>query len=301
MDDLLVLLVTEHRQFGWKINLYSALLQSGNSLQILGLPNSREEIEKGASETEIALLKTVNEASDEVLIKAYSREKNKSKIPASTIENLIRPRIEKICSKILDLARQTEIPIFFREAAGNRIVHAHNRIEALPENSRCRFNFIKDNRGLRYFITLTNGEEEIELQQHPAIILSNEPCIVLLGNKIHRVENIDSKKLLPFFSKTHIDVPAASEKLYIEKFILKTIPKYEVRIEGIEMKGKKPEQKAILVLEEDFYSRLIFSLYFQYDTQRFLPTANLRKRRKSPRNLLRLSKPQQRQVLATNK
>jgi SNF2 family DNA or RNA helicase len=279
VDDQLILLVTKHRQFGWKMNLYSALLQTGNSLRILGLPNLKDEIEKGLSEAEIALLKAVNEVADEALIKAYSKEKDKSKIPQTTIDNLIRPRIEKNCPKILSLAQQTNIPVFFREATGNRTIYAHNRIELLPEQSRCLFNFIKDEKGLRYLITLTNGEEEILLQQYPAIILSHEPCIVLIGDKIHRVENIDSKKLLPFLTKTHIDVPATSEKLYIEKFVLKTIPKYEVRIEGIEMNEKHPERKAILVLEEDFYSSLIFSLFFQYDNQRFIPTVNRRKRR----------------------
>jgi SNF2 family DNA or RNA helicase len=279
MDEKLILVVTEHRPFGWKINLYSAVLQPGNSLRILGLPNIKEEIEKGIDATVIALLKAADEVSDEALLKAYSRTKDKSKIPQNTIDNLIRPRIEKNCPKIVNLALQTHLPVFFREAAGNRVIYAHNRIEALAETSRCLFNFIKNENGLHYFITLTNEDEEIVLQQHPAIVLSNEPCIVLLGDKIHRVENIDSKKLLPFFNKTHIDVPASSEKLYLEKFILKTIPKYEVRIDGIEMNEKKPVKQAILVLEEDFYSRLTFSLFFQYDSQRFLPTINPRKRR----------------------
>jgi SNF2 family DNA or RNA helicase len=279
MDEKLILVVSEHRPFGWKIGLYSAVLQPGNSLRILGRPNIKEEIDKGMDETGIALLKAVDEVSDEALLKVYSRTKDKSKIPQTTIDNLIRPRIEKNCPKIVDLAQRTQIPLFFREAVGNRTIYAHDRIELLHEASRCLFNFIKDEKGLHYFITLTNGDEEIVLQQYPAVVLSNEPCIVLLGDKVHRVENIDSKKLLPFFNKTHIDVPASSEKLYLEKFILKTIPKYEVRIEGIEMKEKKPTKQAVLVLEEDFYSRLVFSLFFQYGAQRFQPAANPRKQR----------------------
>jgi len=279
MNDQLILAVTEHRPFGWKINLYSAVYQSDDSIRILGLPGMKEEIEKGASDIKIALLKAANDTSDAALLKAYSREKDKSKLPQSTIDNLIRPRIEKNCSKMLLLALQTRIPIFFRESAGSRIIFTSNRLEILPDTSRCLFNFIKDEKGLRYFITLTNEDEEIALQQKPAVVLSNEPCVVVIGNKIHRVENIDSKKLIPFFTKTHIPVPAHSEKLYIQKFILKTIPQYEVQIEGIEMEEKRPERTAVLVMEEDFFSRLIFSLFFQYGNQRFIPTTKLRKRR----------------------
>ena len=279
MNDQLVLVVTEHRPFGWKINLYSAVYQSDDSIRILGLPTIKEEIEKGASEPTIDLLKAANDTSDAALLKAYSREKTKSKIAQSTIDNLIRPRIEKNCTKMLSLALQTSIPIFFREIPGSRIVFTSNRLKILPESSRCLFNFIKDEKGLRYFITLTNEDEEIVLQQEPAVVLSDEPCIVLLGKEIHRVDNIDSKKLVPFFTKTHIQVPAQSEKLYIQKFILKTIPQYDVRIEGIEMIEKHPEKTAILVLEEDFFSRLVFSLFFQYGIQRFVPTTRKRKQR----------------------
>ena len=279
MNDQLILVVTEHRPFGWKVNLYSALFQSDDSIRILGLPNTQEEIDKGASETTIALLKAAHETSDEALLKAYSREKDKTKIAQSTIDNLIRPRIEKNCSKILQLSLQSGIPVFFRDIHGSRIVFTSNRLEILPESSRCVFNFIKDENGLRYFISLTNKDEEIVLQQAPAIVLSDEPCVVVLGKQIHRVENIDSKKLIPFFTKTHIHVPEQHEKLYIQKFILKTIPQFEVQIEGIDMKENHPERTAVLVLEEDFYSRLVFSLFFQYGNQRFIPTTKQRKRR----------------------
>jgi len=277
VDDKLVLIITEHLRFGWKINLYSAIELSSESVQILGLPNINEEIEKGASKAEIDLCKAVKDISDEVLLKAYVGNKDKSNIPQSTIDNLIRPRIEKQCPKIFDLALQTDIPIYFREMPNARVVYTHHKIDLLPEKSRCLFHFIKDKNGLRYFISLTNKDEEILLQEKPAIVLSNEPCIVLLGNKVHRVEDIDSKKLIPFFDKTHINVPLSSEKMYIEKFVLKTIPKYDVQIEGIEMIQTHPDKKAVLTLEEDFQSRLALSLVFRYGGRSFTFTANPRK------------------------
>jgi SNF2 family DNA or RNA helicase len=277
--DKLILIITEHRRFGWKINLCSATEQSPVSIRILGLPNINEEIEKGASDAEVALWKAVNDISDEVLLKAYVRDKDKSNIPQSTVDNLIRPRIEKQCSKILDLARQTDIPFYFRETPTFRAISDHDKIELLPEKSRCLFNFIKDENGLHYFISLTNKDGEILLQEKPAIVLSNEPCAVLLGNKIHQVENIDAKKLTPFFDKTHIDVPASSEKIYIEKFILKTIPKFDVRIEGIETIQRNPGKKAVLELGEDFNSHLMLSLFFLYGDRRLVHTTNPRKRR----------------------
>jgi SNF2 family DNA or RNA helicase len=102
---------------------------------------------------------------------------------------------------------------------------------------------------------------------------------VLLNKQIHRVNDIGAIKLKPFFTKTHIQVPAAAEKEYIQKFVIKTIPKYEVKIEGIEMFEKQPVKQAILVLEEDFYQCLCLSLYFRYDDRRF-EASTLIKRKK---------------------
>jgi SNF2 family DNA or RNA helicase len=277
--DKLVLIITEHRRFGWKINLYSAVDQFPDNIRILGIPNINEEIERGASGVEVALWKTISEISDVALLKAYVSVKDRPNIPQSTVDNLIRPRIEMQYPKILELARQTDIPLYIRESPTFRAIPDRNKLELLPEKSRCLFNFIKEKEGLRYFISLTNRDKEILLQEKPAVVLSNEPCVVILGNKIHEVENIDSKKLTPFFDKTHIYVPAESEKLYIEKFILKTIPKYDVRIEGIEMIRRYPDKKAILELGEDFNSRLMFSLFFLYGDRRLPYTHNPRKRR----------------------
>lgn len=278
MNETLILVISEHRQFGWKLNLFSAELQTGSSFYLLGIPNLKEEIKKGISDTEITLINTMNEISDDALIKAYSKEKDKTKILQSTIDNLIRPRIEQNCAKILALASHANIPVYFRENIKEKAFSESNQVEILSNPSHCLFSFVKDEKGLRYFISLTNEENEISLQQTPAIILAQNPCIVLLGNKLHQVENIEAIKLTPFFTKTHIEVPVASEKMYIQKFIIKTIPKYEVKIEGIEMQEKRPRKEAVLVLEEDFYQRLCFSLFYQYDNQRFTPTLQKKKK-----------------------
>jgi len=272
VSEKLILVLSEHRQFGWKLNLLKAESRVGGSLYLQGIPDIKAEIQTGTSPDVISLMKVVDEVSDKALLKAYSKEKNKDKIPQSTIDNLIRPRIERNCPKILALALQTNTPVYFRQEIKSSAISDYNQIQILPEPTRCLFNFVKDEKGLRYFISLTNEDAEISLQQDRAIILSDEPCVVLLGNKIYQVENIEGKKLIPFFSKTHIEVPASSEKIYIQKFIVKTIPKYEVKIEGIEMNEKNPDKKAILILEQDFSQCLCLSLFFQYDNQRFTPS-----------------------------
>ena len=270
----LILTITEHPHFGWKMNLYAADTDRGMNFVLSGIPEASADL----SETLNSLMREVEKISEKALLKAFSKDKDKASIPQNTMENYVRPYIEKICVRITELALTENIPFFFR-ADGAKPVSERNRVELLAEPSRCLFNFIRDKKGLRYFISLSNGDEEISLQRKPVAVLSNEPCIVLLGNKIHRIDDIDAKKLSPFFSKTHIEIPAAAEKDYIGKFVLKAIPNYEVRIEGIAMKEINAAKKAILVLEEDFHARPVLSLFFDYDGRRFKPTTNLKKRK----------------------
>lgn len=268
----LIIVIQPHPQFGWRPFLYAADRDVNEGWRIIGVPVKETLRKEGASQAVLDLVQAVDDISDNNLINAYSRQKDKTKIDQSVIENLIRPRIEKNCSKILSLAEELNLPFFYREKSTQKYFSSFNEIELLPEKSKCIFNFIKDEDGLRYFIRVMNANRAVDLQQPIVHILSQEPCIVLFGKDIHRIESIDAKKLLPFFLKDYILVPAVSEKAYIQKFVIKTIPQYEVNIEGIDMKERTPEKRAVLALEEDFYQQLALSLSFQYDEQRLTPT-----------------------------
>jgi len=275
VEEKLILVVSKHRQFGWKFNIYWARELPSGSVEILGIPIAKEEEQKGTPEIVVKLIKLIDEVSDKALMKAYSKQKNtvnfRDEISQETIDNLIRPRIEINIRKVISLALQSSLPVYLREDLSMKTLYERYLVDILPEPTHCLFNFVKDENGLRYFISLTNGDDEISLQEKPAYILSQEPCVILLGNKIHRVENIESKKLVPFFDKEHISVPATAEKTYIKSFILKTIPKYEVKIDGIEMTEIFPARKALLVLDEDFHQQLTLFLHFQYDNQNINP------------------------------
>ena len=271
----LILVVSKHHRFGWKFNIYWAQEQKNGSVEILGVPDATKEEQKGIPEIDLKLIKLIDEVSDRSLMKAYSRSRNtvqfRNEVSQDTCEKLIRPRIEINIRRVISLAQQSSLPVYLREDITHKTLAGNNRVHILPSPAYCLFNFVKDANGLRYFISLINEEHEISLQRKPAFILSQEPCIILLGNKIHRVENIESKKLVPFLNKKYISVPVAAEKAYIQTFILNTIPRYEVKIEGLEMTELCPVRKAILTLEEDFYQQLTLSLHFHYDKNKINP------------------------------
>ena len=275
MEEKLILIISQHYRFGWKFNIRWAREFKDGSLEILGVPNVKEAEQKGLSEINIKLIKLIDEVSDVSLMKAYSRQKSliqfMDEVTVSTIQDIIRPRIEINIRRVINLAPQFTLPIYLREDLSCKTLNARNHVNILPEFSHCLFNFVKDKDGLRYFISLTNEEQEISLQKKPVCILSMEPCIIILESEIHRVENIVSKKLVPFFDKKYIPVPATAEKTYIQNFILKIIPKYEVKIEGIEMNELCPVRQAVLTLKEDFYLQPALFLHFKYNHHKINP------------------------------
>jgi len=275
VEEKLILVVSQHHRFGWKFNIRWARELENECVEILGVPNAKEEEQKGMSEINIKLIKLIDEVSDISLMKAYSRQNSvihfMNEVTRETIENIIRPRIEINVRRVINLALQSSLLVYLREDLANKTLSARHLVRILPSSAHCLFNFIKDDKGLRYFISLTNENCEISLQKKPVCVLSQEPCVILLGNKIHRVENMEAKKMIPFFDKAYIPVPSAAEKTYIKSFILKTIPKYEVKIEGLEMTELVPSRQATLTLEEDFYQQLTLFLHFRYNHHKINP------------------------------
>ena len=271
----IIIVVSKHRRFGWKFYIYWGREQPNDRVEILGTPKANDGELKGMSDIDCQLIRLIDEVSDASLMRAYSRQTNllafMEEVTQRTIDNLIRPRIELNCRRIVELASQSSLPVYLRNDLSNKMLYAPYLVGILPASSRCIFNFVKDDAGLRYFISLSNDQQEMSLQRTTACILSQNPCVILLGRKIHRVENVESKKLTPFFNKPHINVPAATEKLYINNFILKTIPKYEVKIEGLEMTEIHPVRQAVLVLDEDLHQHLTFFVYFRYDHHQLNP------------------------------
>ncbi len=267
----LILVLSLHPVFGWKFNVHSAELTESENIQILGTPTAAQEEKRGTSEKIIKMIKLGSDISDQALMKAYSKKKSfaefKKELTEDTLERYIRPHIETANRKIVELARQTDIPVFLRENVSNKFLYERLNIRIIKTLTECLFNFVKDEQGLRYFISLTNEGREISLQTEQAIIISERPSVVLIGDEIHTVETIESKKLTPFFTKEYISVPASSEEVYIKNFVLKTMQDYKVRIKGIPVNKIKPEKEALLSLEKDFQDELVIVVWFQYNRQ----------------------------------
>jgi superfamily II DNA or RNA helicase len=179
---------------------------------------------------------------------------------------------------VIELAQQTDIPVFWREDLSSDMLYERRRLQIVPSPAECVYNFVKDADGLRYYISLTCQGRQISLQKKPGLVLSEKPCVVVTGKEIFCVENTEARKLKPFFVKSHIDVPVQTEEAYLKSFVFKTMKTYEVNIQGIAVRKIEPAKQAYLSLERDFHQKLVFILSFQYeDAPRIFPDSSKRK------------------------
>jgi SNF2 family DNA or RNA helicase len=87
-------------------------------------------------------------------------------------------------------------------------------------------------------------------------------------------ENLNAKRLIPFFEKDVVTIPNSHEEKYYSSFILNTVRDFEVHASGFTVLEESVERKAVLALERNlaFQPRLV--LYFYYGNEKFTPNSS---------------------------
>jgi hypothetical protein len=163
--DKIILVLYEHRYLGWKYSAFLAEETESGSMRILGAPYVEQKEEEGCGKETMQLIKLVGEISDQSLMKLYSKKKSVAdfhkEITPELLDKYIRPRIETVNHKLTLIAGTADIPVFIRTDLSNNTLFVQNRLEVIPVQSSCLFNFEKKEGELRYYITMSNRNKEI--------------------------------------------------------------------------------------------------------------------------------------------
>ncbi|MDR1584118.1 MAG: DEAD/DEAH box helicase [Prevotellaceae bacterium] len=236
----------------------------------------REIIERKSSCFEMlsveqkAIVSNYEKYTEKTLMKNFSKEKYtndfRDKVTPGKIEHFIRPIIESAHRKIVTLIRKANIPVYLREKVKTRNLHDSNRILVSDSDSDVIFNFQKEDSGeLIYFIQVKSENEIIDLKSRFFAVISNEPAIVIIDDKLFTFNDIDAKKLQPFITKDNIRVHAASYKTYLEKFVVNCMEKYEMKSTGLTINDINPAKQALLNLIYNLNMQPVLCLSFRYD------------------------------------
>ena len=274
MKEKVILTLFKHAQWGYVLQPVLVEGTSTGVLNVLNIVSEHSSCFGMLTDIQQQIVRYSERYSDEVLMKSFSKEKTVfdfyKTVKPNIIEHYIRPVIEQYHLKIAALLYGSGLELYHRSEVKNRILYASNRIHYSAEPVHVIFHFIRDDvSGLRYFIRLRQQDQIIELKDKSLAVLCHEPAVVVVDNQLFIFKDIDSKKLLPFFTKDFIAVPVASEQAYIRKFVVNCVRNYEVVAEGLSVVQISPPKKACLSLQKDLMNHTKLLLEFDYDGKRY--------------------------------
>lgn len=213
------------------------------------------------------LVKIINEYTDRILFKLFSKDKSVKefleKITSDKIETYIRPYIERRLYKCFTLARDENIPLYFQKTKTGTL-HFEDQLYLAEDNAEPVFKFVRDEIQSAYSLSLEYGGEHIDLRKGPVDIICMAPCIIKDDHNIIFVSDVEGSKLKPFFTKDNILIPKKAELKYFSGFVLNTINSFKVECTGFEIIEIVPEKRAFLELENGLKGSPVLILKYKY-------------------------------------
>ena len=216
---------------------------------------------------ETGLVKIIEEYSDNQLLKVFSKKKISTQDFLSSVDEIlyerqIRPYIERRLLRCTELFAGSDIPIFLKKQHNN--IYESDRLWFQDDMANAVFSFSRNTEGLQYFLTVKYNEETIRLTGKNGFVLVNEPCRLVLGNRVFQFDDIDGKKLLPFFKRPTISIRTETEKKFLETFAKPIIQKYQVQATGFIITDQHLQPKPVLSLEANLNGLPVLMLRFKY-------------------------------------
>ena len=256
MELRFVITLNEHRKLGYLFAPYLIRRDQSPDFYTIYERVAIHNLSKYSSilsPEEVQLVKNIEEYSDTNLQKLFSKKKVSSRefisaITPDLLDQHVRPFIEKRMARCVDIFTFNPVPIYYKLLQAN--IYESDRIKEVNDEVSSVFNFIKTPDGLRYFLSLEFNGNELKLTGTEGTIIINEPCHVLIDDKLFICRDIDGKKITPFFSKEFITVPESAERKFFEGFVIE---------------DNKFTPKPIISIESDLNGRFFILLKFIYD------------------------------------
>ncbi len=223
------------------------------------------------------LVEIIEKYSDENLVKKFSRAGSVSEFFSSLkpgyFEKHITPFIEKQMFKVASILMLSPVRLLNKEVKYANL-YDEDEIAVQPVFAHPVFYFERLENETRYKLKVFLDKNEVLLRTPNLKVVSNDPCLLIYRNRLLVFENLNAKKLVPFFEKDKVTVPHSIEGKYYSGFVLNTIRDNEVYAEGFQIIKRDLDKKAVFVLEKNLKLEPAFVLYFYYGDEKFLPNSN---------------------------
>lgn len=269
-----IIALTEHRAVG---NIFVPLLiEKDRSYFTVKKVVKLRDVKSGEvqlSDSELELLKTIENYSDENLTKKFSKKADQvnffQNMDPDLFQNHISPFIDKYIYKCILLLMKGNTRLYYKQAKYSNL-YDEDQININQTFSDSVFYFTRDASGTKYQLKISHEGKPVSLLKKTIRMVCTQPCCFVYLNRLYVFTGLSGKKLIPFLSKDIVSIPRQAEDKYYQTFILNTIKESEVRATGFEIIESNPPRKTILSLEQDLALRPVIVVKFKYDNNLYL-------------------------------
>lgn len=274
MTEKIVLTLTKHPIWGFILQPVLVKENEYGMLAILEYADSKSTGFAQLNELAKQIVLLSEKYADTALMEAYISPKEKvktvavfhKKVKPELIEGTIRPFIEDIHRQMLQLLKGSELAFYIREKVNIRHLYESDLAIIPNEAPKVVFHFRKNEEDscIRYSIRVSADGENIDLIGKTSILLCSEPAALIMDDRLLLFENIDLKKLKPFFLKEEVEIPSSYENTYIKTFVRNCLENNEVVAEGIDIQEVDSSKKAEMIIEPDSTNTPVIKVTLKY-------------------------------------
>ncbi len=272
MNKKFAIILGRHRKFGIIASAYT-IVKHGNHIYYTVFEKLTElnVLDASLSDWELELIRLCDSIADDALFNRFGK-RHKSytdffqKVKPELTELHIIPFIERKLSAILKIVIDQNVSLYFMERRPKNL-YPEDELKYSSRPARTVFNFSLTETDFRYFLSIDENGQDISLSDKAGMVIINDPCYLVLEERLLYFKDIDGKKLLPFFSKEYVSIPKSAERKYLSTFVKNSISQFKVRSSGFTIQTEMPTPKVHLLLEEDLNQDPVFIVRFIYDDE----------------------------------
>lgn len=272
-----IIAITEHRALG---NIFVPLLiEKERSYYVVKKVVKPHDLKSGdlvLTDSELELLKLIENYSDETLMKKFTKKIDKpnffQNMDDELFQNHISPYIDKYIYKCVLILMKGHTKLFYKQAKYANL-YDEDEIKINQTFSDSVFYFHRNENGTRYKLGLSHEGQRIDLLHKTIRMVCTQPCCFVYLNQLFVFTKLSGKKLIPFVTKDSVWIPKHSEEKYFQSFILNAIKESEVKASGFDVIESNPPRKTIISLEQDLSLRPILIVKFRYENNLYLADA----------------------------
>jgi non-specific serine/threonine protein kinase len=166
------------------------------------------------------------------------------------------------------LVSQDDLPISLN--LGKEKDFRISRIASKNQALETSLQFDKHENGISYTLLLKDETTEFYPSNTAITLLLDEPGWLVAYHKLHRLKDINTKKITPFLTKKSVEIPSKLVPDYFEKFIKDIAKKANITATGFEIETRNKIVSCAIQAVLDFFKNSYYvNLIFDYNGHSF--------------------------------